>query len=96
MLGLYGLTAMKHCQQFCIERIIYLFTIAIAMVTSIQLQETTKQILDKLKAKEKANSYDMLIQRLLKSHVKVKDMFGFTKGKPLKFSRKDEMSFDEL
>ena len=25
----------------------------------------------------------------------VKDMFGFTKKKPLKFSKKDEMDFDK-
>ncbi len=78
------------------KRFICLLAIAIAMVTSIQLQETTKQLLDKLKAKEKAESFDELILRLVESRVKVRDMFGFTKQRPLKFSRKDEMDFNEL
>lgn len=67
-----------------------------AMVTTIQLNETTKQLLDKLKVKEKAESFDELILRLVESRVKVRDMFGFTKQRPLKFSRKDEMDFNEL
>lgn len=78
------------------KRFISLFAIAMAMVTTIQLNETTKQLLDKLKAKEKAESFDELIRRLVESRVKVRDMFGFTRQKPLKFSRKDEMDFNEL
>mgnify|MGYP001604261742 FL=1 len=66
------------------------------MATTIQLQETTKQLLDSLKAKEKIESYDIVIQHLLKSHIKISDMFGFTKKNPLKFSKKDEMQFNEL
>lgn len=66
------------------------------MVTTIQLNETTKQLLDKLKAKERAESYDALVRRLLESRIEIKDMFGFTKKKPLKFGREDEMDFDEL
>ena len=79
-----------------IKRFISLLTIAMAMVTTIQLNETTKQLLDRLKAKEKAESYDALVRRLLESRIEVKDMFGFTKKKPLKFGREDEMDFDEL
>lgn len=78
------------------KRFISLLTIAMAMVTTIQLNETTKQLLDKLKAKEKAESYDALVRRLLESRIEVKDMFGFTKKRPLKFGREDEMDFDEL
>ena len=81
---------------FWTKRFISLLTIAMAMVTTIQLQETTKQLLEKLKAKEKAESFDELIRRLVESRVKVRDMFGFTRQKPLKFSRKDEMDFNEL
>ncbi|MBI2549773.1 hypothetical protein HYV83_01165 [Candidatus Woesearchaeota archaeon] len=66
------------------------------MVTTIQLQETTKQLLEKLKVKSKAESYDEIIRGLLESRIKVKDMFGFTREKPLRFSRKDEMDFDNL
>ena len=78
------------------KRFISLFAIAMAMVTTIQLNETTKQLLGKLKVKEKAESFDELIRRLVESRVKVRDMFGFTRQKPLKFSRKDEMDFNEL
>ena len=87
---------MKQFEKIRIESLIYLFAIAMAMVTTLQLQETTKQLLDKFRAKEKAESYDALVRQLLESRVKVKDMFGFTKKKPLKFGRKDEMDFDEL
>ena len=66
------------------------------MVTTIQLQETTKQLLDNLKVKKKSESYDVIIRYLLKDHIKVSDMFGFTKKKHLKFSKKDEMKFNEL
>jgi len=66
------------------------------MATTIQLKETTKQLLDNLKTKEKIESYDIIIQHLLKTHVDVSDMFGVTKKKPLKFSKKDEMMFNEL
>ncbi len=66
------------------------------MVTTIQVQETTKQLLDNLKTKEMVNSYDMVIRRLLNDRIKVEDMFGFTKKKPLKFSKKDEMKFNEI
>ncbi len=86
----------KLTHRFGIERFISLFSIAIAMVTTVQLRETTKQLLEKLKAREKAESYDALIMGLLKSRIEVKDMFGFTRKKPLKFSREDEMSFNEL
>ena len=66
------------------------------MVTTIQVQETTKQVLDNLKNKERAKSYDVIIRHLLKEHVEVSDMFGFTKKKPLKSSRKDELKFNEI
>ena len=66
------------------------------MVTTIQVQETTKQVLDNLKNKEREKSYDVIIRHLLKEHVEVSDMFGFTKKKPLKFSRKDELKFNEI
>mgnify|MGYP001584146641 CR=1 FL=1 len=82
--------------ELWVKRFINLLTIAMAMVTTIQLNETTKQLLDKLKVKEKAESFDELIRGLVESRVKIKDMFGFTRKKPLKFSRKDEMNFNEL
>ena len=35
-------------------------------------------------------------KKLSRNDTEVKDMFGFTKEKPLRFGRKDEMDFDEL
>ncbi len=66
------------------------------MATTIQLKETTKQLLDKLKFKEKVNSYDEVILNLIKEKIKLPEMFGFTKSKPLKFRKEDELSFNEL
>lgn len=66
------------------------------MATTIQVRETTKQLLDSVKTDEEFESYDEAIRHLLKSHVEVKDMFGATKKKPLKFGREDEMVFHEL
>ena len=34
-------------------------------------------------------------KKLPRNDTGAKDMFGFTKKKPLKFSKKDEMDFDE-
>ena len=66
------------------------------MITTIQVKETTKQLLDKMKFKEKANSYDEIIRNLLQNKLKIPDLFGATKHKPLRFRKEDEMSFDEL
>ena len=66
------------------------------MVTTIQIKETTKQILDNLKSKKKASSYDELIRAIIKEKVNVQNMFGFTKNRPLKFKKEDEMGFNEL
>lgn len=74
----------------------YEFAIAIAMATTIQVGETTKQLLDRLKGRESVETYDQLIQCLLRNHEKVSDMFGFTRKKPLKFRKEDEMKFNEV
>ncbi|MFA4887030.1 MAG: hypothetical protein WC595_02360 [Candidatus Nanoarchaeia archaeon] len=66
------------------------------MVTTIQVKETTKQMLDNLKIKVKGSSYDQIIQSLLSNGVQVKDMFGSTKKRPLKFSKRDELNFNKL
>ncbi len=66
------------------------------MATTIQVGETTKQLLDRLKGRESVETYDQLIQHLLRNHEKVSDMFGFTRKKPLKFRKEDEMKFNEV
>ena len=66
------------------------------MVTTIQIKETTRQALNRIKFKEKAESYDEIIQSLIESKMKSKEMFGFTKKKPLSFKKEDEMSFNEI
>ncbi len=66
------------------------------MATTIQVGETTKQLLDRLKAEESVETYDKLIQRLLQNREKVSDMFGFTRKKPLRFRKEDEMRFNEV
>ena len=71
-------------------------TITIAMVTTIQIQETTKQLLDNFRARVKSESYDETIKRLLTNTSEVKEMFGFTKKKRLKFSKEDRMGFNEI
>ncbi len=66
------------------------------MATTIQVGETTKQLLDRLKARESVETYDKLIQRLLQNHEKVSDMFGFTSKKPLRLRKEDEMKFNDV
>jgi predicted CopG family antitoxin len=66
------------------------------MATTIQIKETTKQLLDKLKIKEEKKSYDEVIEEILKKEIKIPDMFGFTKKKLLKFNKEDEMNFNEI
>lgn len=66
------------------------------MATTIQLRETTKQLLDTLKAKTNEETYDTVILHLLGKERKIKDMFGATRKKPLRFSREDELKFHEL
>lgn len=51
------------------------------MATTIQISNTTKQILDFLKEKQYSDSYNAVLQNILKKHVKVsKSMFGSVKG----------------
>jgi hypothetical protein len=66
------------------------------MATTIQVNETTKQMLDNLKFKKKARSYDELIRSILEEKIAMPNMFGFTSKKSLKFRKEDEMSFNEL
>lgn len=65
------------------------------MATTIQISNTTKQVLEKLKTEEKVESYDQVIQTLVKMHTRVpKSMFGSFKG--LKWKKSDRLDLREL
>ncbi len=64
------------------------------MATTIQVSDSTKQLLEKLKKEEKVNSYDEIIQELLFARTKVsKSMFGA--DRTLTWTKKDRMVFHE-
>lgn len=66
------------------------------MATTIQVSHATKQVLDLLKSREKALSYDQVIQHLARIHARVpQSMFGAIKG--IKWNKKeDRCTFHEL
>ena len=66
------------------------------MPTTIQISETTLQILKGLKEEEEASSYDEVIRHLAQKHTRVpKSMFGSAKG--MKWNKStDRMDFHEL
>ena len=66
------------------------------MPTTIQVSETTKQLLDMLKEKKQAKTHDMVIQQLVQAEMKIPDsMFGAVKG--LKWKKEeDRADFREL
>lgn len=64
------------------------------MSTTIQISNTTKQMLEQLKEKENAKSYDEIITALMKKHTKLpKSMFGTLKGKG--WTKHDRLEFRE-
>jgi len=65
------------------------------MTTTIQIRKTTKQMLQMLKKKEQASSYDQIIQRLVRKRMGVPtSMFGTVKGaRPRK---SDRLKLNEL
>ena len=65
------------------------------MATTIQVSDTTKQMLDMLKEKKQAKTHDILIQQLLQTEMKIpKSMFGAIKG--LKWKKEDRADFHEF
>ncbi|MBI2109870.1 hypothetical protein HYT58_01705 [Candidatus Woesearchaeota archaeon] len=65
------------------------------MSTTIQISNTTRQILEKLKTREKVESYDRVIQNLVKLHTKIPpSMFG--SFKELKWKKGDRLDLREL
>ena len=67
----------------------------IVMSTTIQVSQSTRQMLEQLKIEKKAHNYDQVIQDLISKKKKIPfSMFGSAKG--LKWTKKDRMKFDEL
>ncbi|MEK6886505.1 MAG: hypothetical protein AABW88_01615 [Nanoarchaeota archaeon] len=66
------------------------------MATTVQLEETTKQLLDTLKIKERKKTYNELIRHLAETHTHVKDMFGSARGKLKPFTKEDKLELHEL
>lgn len=65
------------------------------MATTIQITNATKQLLEILKKKENAPSYDKIIYELAKKDTKIsKSMFGSVKG--LKWNKKDRIQLHGL
>ena len=65
------------------------------MTTTIQVSDSTKQVLESLKVKESAASYDELIRHLVDKHSKIpKSMFGSIKTS--KWKKEDRFDFHEL
>ncbi len=66
------------------------------MATTIQVSDTTKQMLDLLKEKKQMRTHDKLIQNLIEEEVAVpKSMFGAAKGLS-KWKKEDRAEFREL
>lgn len=63
------------------------------MTPTIHVRENTKQLLDALKSQMNAETYDKVLLFLLQQKAGI---FGFAKGKLKPFTKKDEMTFDEL
>ncbi|MBI4016755.1 MAG: hypothetical protein HY363_03615 [Candidatus Aenigmarchaeota archaeon] len=64
-------------------------------MTTIQVSVSTKQVLEVLKRNEGKESYDDVIQHLLKTHTKVAEsMFGAIKG--LSWKKEDRSKLHEL
>ncbi|MHA1718352.1 MAG: DUF7557 family protein [Promethearchaeota archaeon] len=67
------------------------------MPTTIQLKNTTLNKLKKLKQEKKANSYDEVIEELIKHELNLPDsLFGFMKGKTQSFQRNMDEDYHEL
>jgi predicted CopG family antitoxin len=67
------------------------------MPTTIQLKKSTLNKLKKLKHEKKANSYDEVIEDLIKHELNLPDtLFGFMKGKTQSFQRDQDDEDHEL
>ena len=67
------------------------------MVTTIQVKESTKQMLDKLKELDNKPTFDSVITGLAEERLSVpKSFFGKGKGRVSKFKRSDRLKSHEL
>ncbi len=72
------------------QKVFIVIAIIIAyMATTIQVSDTTKQMLEMLKKEKHAKTHDMLIQQLVQAETKIpKSMFGAFKG--LKWKKEED------
>jgi hypothetical protein len=85
---------MEHCTPS--ESLNINITIAIIMTTTIQVSRKTRQLLDALKRRLSAKSYDEVIQKLMIEKLEIPtSMFG-SNPKLSSFTEKEEEEFHEL
>ena len=66
------------------------------MATTVQISDSTKQMLDWIKTEEKAATYDEVIQHVIQIHTNVaKSMFGAAKVSSWN-KKKDRLKLHEL
>jgi len=67
------------------------------MATTIQIQDSTKQMLEKIKELENRPSYDEVIAELVKEKLSIPNsFFGKGKGKISAFKHEDRLKLHEL
>lgn len=66
------------------------------MATTIQVRETTLQGLKLLKEKGNYETYDQIINELIKDKLKIKDMFGVHKDKKIEYNKKEDRDFEGM
>ncbi len=69
--------------------------ITITMATTVQINESTRQMLERIKDMDNIPTFDQVISELAKERIKVpKSLFG--KGKITRFKKEDKLKFHEL
>ncbi len=67
------------------------------MATTIQVSESTRQMLEKIKEIENRFTFDDVIAELVRDKLKVpKSLFGKGKGKISQFKKEDRLKLHEL
>ena len=67
------------------------------MATTIQVSESTRQMLEKIKEIENRFTFDDVIAELVRDKLKVPtSLFGKGKGKISKFKKEDRLRFHDL
>jgi len=67
------------------------------MATTIQVRESTKQMLEQIKELENISTFDDVITKLAEEKLSIpKSLFGKGKGKISKFKREDRLELHEL